>query len=129
MDLILFRLAWGLDEMQQQQRARQVYHRLIRGHPRSPYVAESYVRFGDYYWRQGDLSAARQFYETAATMDAGDASAYARYMAAWCHHRLGDRAQARQSVNTARALLAQAASGTARALAAALERDACTLAR
>lgn len=127
-DLVLFRLAWGLEQMQQLDRARQVYHRLIRVYPSSPYVAVAYLSFAEHYWREGDLQAAQQFYQRAASMDAGSVGAYARYMEAWCHHRSGRPAQARSSVSAAREQLRESASATARALARAIERDACALA-
>lgn len=92
MDRSLFLLAWGLGEMDQHDRARQVYHRLIRNYPQSPYVPTAYLRFGDFYFAEGDARAAERFYDRAAQMQAGAASAYAGYMRAWALHRAGEPA-------------------------------------
>jgi len=128
MDRVLFLLAWGLDELEQPQRAREIYFRLIRRFPTSPYVALGYLRFAEHYWAEGDFRAAQQFFQHVVAMEAGIHSAYAAYMAAWSAHRLGDASEARGSAAGARRVLTSIAHPSAQSLREALDRDACAIA-
>jgi len=97
MDEVLYQLAWGLGEMDQHDRARQVYHRLISHYPQSPLVVLGYIHFGDYYVRQGDGMAARQFYERATQMVPEEdalSRAYLQYAYAWASHVAGESVDA-----------------------------------
>lgn len=123
-DRVLFLLAWGLDELDDHDRARQVHHRLIRHYPASPYVAIAYLAFGDHYFEEGDPRAAERFYDRGVLLQAGLPSAYAAYMRAWSLHRAGDASTA--ELERARRL-AVGPSALARVIAAAIERDACRL--
>lgn len=88
-DRTLFRLAVLLEEVQQPDRARQVYHRLILDEPGSPFIATAYLRFGLHYQRRGDSSAALRFFEKAAELRSPQRG-LALYLAAWAAKESGD---------------------------------------
>lgn len=93
MDQALYQLAWALTEMDQHDRARQVYHRLIRHYPESPLIVAGYIHFGDYYVRERDGIAARRFYERAQSMvpeEDATTRAYLAYAYAWASHVAGE---------------------------------------
>ncbi len=85
MDEVLFSLAFGLEEMRQHDRARQVYHRLIKGFPQSRFVPHAYLSFAEFYFNEGDMGAARQFYNkvTEFPPERNPVYGYALYKTAW----------------------------------------------
>lgn len=90
-DSVLFQLAHALVEMKHFDRARQVYHRLIKGYPNSKFVGPSFLSFAEYYFAESDLNAARQFYTKVEEIPAAQnpAVAYAHYKKAWTYYRRG----------------------------------------
>jgi tetratricopeptide (TPR) repeat protein len=99
MDEVLFSLGFSLEEMKQFDRARQVYHRLIKGYPQSPFIPNAYLSFAEYYFQQGDMKAAQQFYEkvTEIPPENNRVYGYAVYKQAWCKYNLEDFKGALQS--------------------------------
>ncbi len=92
MDEVLFSLGFSLDEMKQFDRARQVYHRLIKSYPQSDYIPNAYLSFAEYYFQQGDMKAAQQFYQkvTEIPPEKNKVYGYAIYKQAWCYYNLED---------------------------------------
>ena len=92
MDEVLFSLGFSLEEMKQFDRARQVYHRLIKGFPQSEYIPNAYLAFAEYYFQQGDMQAAKQFYSkvTEIPPEKNKVYGYAVYKQAWCDYNLED---------------------------------------
>jgi tetratricopeptide (TPR) repeat protein len=92
MDEVLFTLGFSLDEMKQFDRARQVYHRLIKGFPQSDYVPNAYLSFAEYYFQQGDMRAAQQFYQKVTEIPPArnKVYGYALYKQAWCNYNNED---------------------------------------
>ncbi len=92
MDEVLFSLAFGLEEMRQYQRARQVYHRLIKGYPQSRFIPHAYLSFAEFYFGEGDMRAAQQFYNkvTEIPPDRNPVYGYALYKQAWALYNLED---------------------------------------
>lgn len=92
MDQVLFSLAFGLEEMRQFRRARQVYHRLIKSHPRSQFIPHAYLSFAEYYFGEGDMRAAQQFYAkvTEIPVERNPVYGYALYKQAWAMYNLED---------------------------------------
>jgi tetratricopeptide (TPR) repeat protein len=90
MDEVLFSLAFGLEEMRQFQRARQVYHRLIKSYPQSRFIPHAYLSFAEYYFGEGDMRAAQQFYNkvTEIPPDRNPVYGYALYKQAWALYNL-----------------------------------------
>ncbi|MDH5674138.1 MAG: tetratricopeptide repeat protein [Myxococcales bacterium] len=92
MDEVLFSLGFSLEEMKQFDRARQVYHRLIKGFPQSSFIPNAYLSFAEYYFQQGDMGAAKQFYQkvTEIPPERNRVYGYAVYKQAWCDYNLED---------------------------------------
>lgn len=92
MDEVLFSLGFSLEEMKQFDRARQVYHRLIKNHPQSEYIPNAYLSFAEYYFQEGDMRAAKQFYAkvTEIPPERNKVYGYAIYKMAWCDFNLED---------------------------------------
>lgn len=92
MDEVLFSLAFGLEEMRQFDRARQVYNRLIKGYPNSRFVPYAWLSFAEYYFGEGDMSAARQFYAKVleSPPEQNPVYGFALYKQAWVLYNLED---------------------------------------
>jgi tetratricopeptide (TPR) repeat protein len=92
MDEVLFSLGFSLEEMKQFDRARQVYHRLIKNHPQSEFIPNAYLSFAEYYFQEGDMRAAKQFYSkvTEIPPERNKVYGYALYKMAWCDFNLED---------------------------------------
>ncbi|MEM7609517.1 MAG: tetratricopeptide repeat protein, partial [Myxococcota bacterium] len=88
MDEVLFSLAFGLEELRQQDRARQVYFRLIKGYPQSRFIPHAYLSFAEYYFAEGDMGAALRFYSNVTDFppDRNPVYGYALYKSAWAHY-------------------------------------------
>ena len=92
MDEVLFSLAFGLDELRQFDRSRQVYHRLIKGFPQSRFVPHAYLSFAEYYFNEADMRAALQFYGkvTEFPPQRNPIYGYALYKSAWAYYNIED---------------------------------------
>ncbi|MBI2894772.1 MAG: tetratricopeptide repeat protein [Deltaproteobacteria bacterium] len=101
MDEVLFYLGFALEEMNQYDRARQVYQRLIKGYQTSRYIPNAYLSFAEFYFQQGDMEAALRFYQKVAEYPSSQVFGYAIYKQAWCYINLQDfRAALEQFVKT-----------------------------
>ena len=91
-DEVLYSLAASLEDLRQTDRARQVYLRLVRDHPGSRFVPYAWLAFGEHDFGEGDMSAARQFYERVLETPAERNPMYgfALYKLAWVHYNLED---------------------------------------
>jgi tetratricopeptide (TPR) repeat protein len=90
MDEVLFSLAFGLDEMRQFDKAREVYLRLIKDYPASRFIPHAYLSFAEYYFSQGDMKASLQFYDrvTQFPPEKNSVYGYALYKQAWAQYNL-----------------------------------------
>ncbi len=122
-DRVLFRLAMALVAQNRPEQARQVWLRLIRHHPASPYVQAGYVSLADGDAAEGDLTAARQFLERALTLPKHPWEAYARYRYAWVIAQQGDRAAARAELDHAARAASRPGQVGAAEVSAAIARD------
>lgn len=88
MDEVLFSLAFGLEEIREHDRARQVYHRLIKGFPQSRFIPHAYLSFAEFYFNEGEMRAALQFYEKVTDFppERNPVYGYALYKSAWAHY-------------------------------------------
>ncbi len=98
MDEVLFSLAFGLEELRQHDRARQVYHRLIKGFPQSRFIPHAYLSFAEFYFNEGDMRAAIQFYGKVLEFPAerNPVYGYSLYKSAWAYYNLEDFRQSLQ---------------------------------
>lgn len=63
MDRALFYLGFALQEATRNDEALRVYRTLVQRFPNSPFVPNAYLSFGEFYFEQGNMENARQFYE------------------------------------------------------------------
>jgi hypothetical protein len=85
LDEALYYYAFELGELGDEQEMTATYQRLINDHPRSPYVANAYLAFADYYYAKGELGDAVRLYERVSQFKNSPVYAYALYKLAWCH--------------------------------------------
>ena len=97
MDEALYRLAALLAGDNRHEHAREFYLRLIREYPDSRYVPDAYLSFAQFYFDQGEVHAARKFYEKVIQFPRSPVFGYALYKRAWCDINLGDHKGALQT--------------------------------
>jgi tetratricopeptide (TPR) repeat protein len=92
MDEVLFSLGFALEELKQYDKARLVYHRLIKEYPASKYIPNAYLSFAEYYFQQGDMQAALKFYKKVNEIppDRNNVYGYSLYKQAWCFYNVED---------------------------------------
>lgn len=97
MDEVLFSLAFALQELNQFDKARSVYRRLIKDYPQSRYVPNAYLSFAEFYFNDGDMEAAAKFYRKVLEFPPKRNSVYgyALYKIAWVEY---NRERYRQSL-------------------------------
>jgi tetratricopeptide (TPR) repeat protein len=108
------------------EKMRATWLRLLRDHPKSPYVPLAYVAFGDHYFAEGKPEEASNLYDKALLYPGAPVRAWALYKLAWCNLQRGDGAGALDRfVQTLAAIEAGHAgnSSDAETLAAATRRD------
>ena len=98
MDEVLFSLAFALQELDQFEKARSVYRRLIKDYPNSRFVPNAYLSFAEYYFNEeSDMEAAGKFYRKVLEFPPKGNSVYgyALYKIAWVEY---NRERYRQSL-------------------------------
>jgi tetratricopeptide (TPR) repeat protein len=92
LDEVLYSLAYQLERIDRAAQARQVYHRILRAFPESRYVPHAYLAFAEHAFGEGELDAARQFYERVLTIppERNALYGYARYKLAWVRYNQED---------------------------------------
>jgi tetratricopeptide (TPR) repeat protein len=92
MDEVLFALAFSLDEIKQNDKARDVYFKLIKSYPESKFVPNAYLSFAEHYFAQGDMAAASKFYGkvTEFPPERNTVYGFALYKQAWCLYNTED---------------------------------------
>ena len=97
MDEALYRLAALLAGDNRHEHAREFYLRLVREYPDSRYVPDAYLSFAQFYFDQGEVNAARKFYEKVIQFPKSPVFGFALYKRAWCDINLGDHLGALQT--------------------------------
>ena len=90
MDEVLFNAADLLNRAGRRDRARVVFGRLIRDHPRSRYIADAYLSFAEYYFNQGQVAEALKLYQQVSRHHNTPLFGYALYKQGWCWLNLKD---------------------------------------
>jgi len=81
-----------------------VFKELIASHPKSPYLPDAFLAFGEYYFDQAEPEKALLAYMKVGEHKDSPVYPYSVYKRGWCHFRLGEVDLARQKF----ALLARA---------------------
>ncbi len=92
MDRALFYLAFAYQDGNDFNNARTVYRTLIQRFPQSPFVPNAYLSFAEYFFEQGEMENARQFYERVLSVQSEENQVYgyALYKMAWVLYNLQD---------------------------------------
>jgi TolA-binding protein len=85
MDEALYYYAFELGELGEEAKMQAAYQRLINDFPNSPYIANAYLAFADYYYGKGEIGNAVRLYERVTQFKESPVYAYALYKLAWCH--------------------------------------------
>jgi tetratricopeptide (TPR) repeat protein len=94
MDQVLFYLAYLLTQVKKEEAARKYFKRLIKDYPKSKFIADAFLSFGEYYFDQKDLENALKFYDKVLQFPESRVYGYAKYKEGWCYYNLGDFKQA-----------------------------------
>jgi tetratricopeptide (TPR) repeat protein len=104
-DEVLFFLGTYLMEDGQDRKALVAFKRLVEKHPKSKYIPDAYLAFGEYYFnnskgKHADLEKALAAYKKAAEFPESQVYAFALYKQGWCHFNLGDYTSAKDKWKT-----------------------------
>ncbi len=88
LDDVYFYLGVNLMEINKRPQALNIFRELIKKYPDSPYVPNVLLAFGEYYFDNDDMAAAKKAYEKVLDFKDSDVRTYALYKLAWCHYNL-----------------------------------------
>jgi tetratricopeptide (TPR) repeat protein len=94
MDEVLFYLAYLLTQVKKEDAARKYFKRLIKDYPKSKFIPDALLSFGEYFFEQKDLESALKFYERVLAYPDSRVFGYAKYKMGWVYYNLGDFKQA-----------------------------------
>jgi len=90
---VLYALGRAFWDQNAYKKALGVYRKLIKEHPKSQYVADAWLAFGEFYFEVGekedrDVTKALNAYVEAAKFEDNPIFGYAVYKQGWCHYNL-----------------------------------------
>ncbi len=102
LDEVLYFLAQNLQKVNRNDpEALKAYRALIQNYPKSRFVPDSYMAFGEYYFERADksdrndnLRRALEAYKKAAEVQESSVYGYALYKQGWVHYNLGNWSEA-----------------------------------
>ncbi len=94
-DEVLFFLAHNLMDLNEEKKALIAYGKLVKDYPKSRFVPDAYLAFGEYYFnnskgRRDWLLKALEAYKSAANYPESSIYGFALYKQGWCHFNLTD---------------------------------------
>lgn len=90
MDEVLFNLAAMLNEVNRQDKAREVFGRLIRNYPQSRYIPDAYLSFAEFYFNKNQIEKSLRLYEQVGRYPDSAIYGYSVYKQGWCWLNLKD---------------------------------------
>ena len=90
MDEVLFRMGYWLERSGHADKARPIFHRLLKEYPQSRYVPEALLSFADDFFAKGDMSRALDFYIKITQFPQSSVFGFALYKKAWSQANLGE---------------------------------------
>jgi cellulose synthase operon protein C len=98
-DEVLYFLGYNLMEMGEERKALVAYNRLVEKFPKSKYLPDAYLAFGEYYFNNSRakrefLAKALENYKKAAAYVDSAVYAFALYKEGWCYFNLADYGKA-----------------------------------
>ena len=90
MDEVLFYLAFAYQDSQDMTNARRVYLTLIQRFPQSRFIPNAYLSFAEFFFEQGAMPEAQQFYQRVIDINTPENQVYgyALYKMAWVYFNL-----------------------------------------
>jgi TolA-binding protein len=90
MDEVLFYLAFAYQDSNDMTNARRVYLTLIQRFPQSRFIPNAYLSFAEFFFEQGAMAEARQFYDRVISINTPENTirGYAMYKQAWVLYNL-----------------------------------------
>jgi tetratricopeptide (TPR) repeat protein len=71
------------NEKSLRQQARRVYRELIKNYPNSRYIPNAFLSFAEYYFQEGEMQNALEFYRRVAQFEESEVFGYAVYKMGW----------------------------------------------
>jgi TolA-binding protein len=104
-DEVLFFLGQFLMEDGQDKKALVVYERLVKKYPKSKFLPDAWLAFGEYYFnnskgKRPELERALESYKRAAEFTESQVYAYALYKQGWCYFNMADYPAAKDKFKT-----------------------------
>jgi TolA-binding protein len=90
----LFFYGYTLQSGKYMKEARDVYEKLLRNYPSSPYVPEAHLAFADYHFENNQLADAESRYKRVLQFPKSSVYWYAMYKMGWVHLNLGRHQEA-----------------------------------
>jgi tetratricopeptide (TPR) repeat protein len=90
MDEVFYRLGTLLRSADQPDASRELFHRLLKEFPQSPYVPDAYLTFADDFFVKGDRAHALDFYTKVSQFPVSAVYGFALYKKAWTQSNLDD---------------------------------------
>jgi len=94
MDQVLYALGRTRWDAGRQKESLDVYRQLIQNHPKSIYVADAYLAFGEYHFNNKKFDNALEAYKKAAAFEDSKVVGYAVYKQGWCYYNQTEWEQA-----------------------------------
>jgi len=104
-DEVLFFLGQFLMEDGQDRKALVAYERLVKKYPKSKYLPDAWLAFGDYFFnnskgKRTELERALEAYKRSAEFTESQVYAYALYKQGWCYFNMADYQAAKDKFKT-----------------------------
>jgi TolA-binding protein len=90
----LFFYGYTLQSGKYMKEARDVYDKLLKNYPQSPYVPEAHLAFADYHFENNQLADAESRYKRVLQFPKSSVYWYATYKMGWVHLNLGRHQEA-----------------------------------
>ncbi len=87
---VLFHYALNQWEEKQFEDSLKYFRRIIKDYPNHPLHAKAWLRFGEYYFLEGDFHRAIKSYEASAKLNDKETQTYSIYKEAWCYYNLSE---------------------------------------
>jgi TolA-binding protein len=104
-DEVLFFLGHNLMQQGEDRRALVAFKRLVDKYPKSKFLPDAYLAFGEYYFnnskgKKEGLEKALEYYKKAAAYPENQVYAFALYKQGWCYYNLGNYQKAMDMYKT-----------------------------
>ncbi|MBA2661692.1 MAG: tetratricopeptide repeat protein [Bradymonadaceae bacterium] len=94
LDKVYFFLGSNLMEIGKQDQALEIFRRLIADYPKTPFVPNVLLHFGEYYFENSDMRSALTAYQKVTEYPNSTVYSYALYKMAWTYYNLGQKDRA-----------------------------------